>query len=70
MLRQQGKRGRDFVRVAFAGGKKPPEDLTDADGICDWLDQRGIISEEWKRVKDMIESARNLEMRSKNDEDN
>lgn len=69
MLRPRDKRAKDFVRVAFAGGKKPPEDLTDADGICDWLDQRGIISEEWRRVKDMMESARNLEMRAKNDED-
>ncbi|EEB98607.1 hypothetical protein MPER_01856, partial [Moniliophthora perniciosa FA553] len=30
-----GRKKNKFVRVAFAGGKKPPEDLSDADAICD-----------------------------------
>jgi hypothetical protein len=59
----QGARG--FVRVAYAKGIKPPKDLTDADGIMDWLDQRGIISMEWQIVRDLMESARNLEMAAK-----
>ncbi|KAF9815309.1 hypothetical protein IEO21_04672 [Rhodonia placenta] len=60
---------RGFVRVAFAGGVQPPDDLSDADGIMDWLDQRGIINMEWQRLKEMMASARNLEMRSKKGED-
>lgn len=66
-LRSSGTHG--FVRVAYAGGKKPPEDLSDADGIMDWLDERGIINMEWQRMKEMMESARNLEMRAKKGED-
>ncbi|TFK42557.1 hypothetical protein BDQ12DRAFT_732201 [Crucibulum laeve] len=54
-----------FTRVAYAGGKQPPEDLTDADGICDWLDERSIIESEWQKIKGMMESARNLEMVAK-----
>ncbi|KZT26355.1 hypothetical protein NEOLEDRAFT_1063304, partial [Neolentinus lepideus HHB14362 ss-1] len=63
----QGKRG--FIRVAFAGGVKPPKDLDDADGIMEWLDQRQIIEMEWRRVKDMMARARNLEMASKRGEE-
>lgn len=58
-----------FVRVAFAKGLKPPKDLTDADGIMDWLDQRGIIDMEWQVVRELMESARNLEMAAKRGED-
>ena len=35
--------------------------LTDADGICDWLDERGIINREWHRMKTIIDSAHRLE---------
>jgi len=52
---------RSYVRVAFAGGKQPPSDLTDADGICEWLDERGIIDREWHRMKTIIDSAHRLE---------
>lgn len=62
-----GERG--FVRVAYAKGIKPPEDLTDADGIMDWLDERKIIDMEWQKVREMMESARNLEMAAKRGND-
>ncbi|KIJ69366.1 hypothetical protein HYDPIDRAFT_80164 [Hydnomerulius pinastri MD-312] len=58
-------KNRKFVRVAFAGGVKPPKDLHDADKVMDWLDQRGIIDLEWQKVRQMMESARNLEISSK-----
>jgi hypothetical protein len=38
------------------------EDISDADAIMDWLDERKIIEMEWRRIQDMMESARNLEM--------
>ncbi|TFK55040.1 hypothetical protein OE88DRAFT_1805440 [Heliocybe sulcata] len=62
-----GKRG--FIRVAFAGGVQAPEDLDDADGVMEWLDQRGIVEMEWRRVKDMMARARNLEVASKRGEE-
>ncbi|KAK0210798.1 hypothetical protein DFS33DRAFT_1495185 [Desarmillaria ectypa] len=55
------KQSDGFVRVAYAGGKKPPEDLDDADGICEWLDERKIIDVEWLNIKELMERARQLE---------
>jgi len=51
-----------FHPMAFFKGKEPPEDPNDADGLCDWLDQRRIIDMEWQRLKNMMESARHLEL--------
>ena len=60
-----------YVPVAYAGGAKPPDDLSDADGIMNWLDERGLITVEWQKIKDMMESARHLELASKcGDDDN
>ena len=53
------------MRIAYAGGKKPPEDLSDADGIMSWLDERGIIAAEWQKINHMMESANNLEIAAK-----
>lgn len=60
---------RGFLRVAYSGGKQPPDDLTDADAICEWLDERKMVDIEWQRVKDMMESARHLEIASKKGDD-
>ncbi|KAL0581727.1 hypothetical protein V5O48_000309 [Marasmius crinis-equi] len=65
----QGDEDRPFVRVAFAGGKKPPKDTQDADAICDWLDERRVIDIEWSRLKGIMDNARNLEMMAKKGED-
>ncbi|KAG2157136.1 hypothetical protein DEU56DRAFT_763238 [Suillus clintonianus] len=54
-----------FVRIAFGGGIKPPKDMRDADKVMDWLDQRGLVEFEWQRVRQMMDNARNLEMRAK-----
>lgn len=54
-----------FFRIAYAGGKRPPEELDDADGICDWLDERKVIDMQWEKVKLMMESAQHLELASK-----
>ncbi|KAI5899468.1 uncharacterized protein SCHCODRAFT_02483637 [Schizophyllum commune H4-8] len=58
-LAKRDKKG--YVKVAFEGGKKPPKDPTDADAICEWLDQRQIIQMEWRKVKDLMEAARGVE---------
>ncbi|KAF5315605.1 hypothetical protein D9611_004714 [Ephemerocybe angulata] len=65
---QTKKKGKkQFYRVAYAGGKQPPEDLTDADELVEWMDERKIIEREWQIVKTMMESARHLEMEGKRD---
>jgi hypothetical protein len=59
-LRKSKRKG--FVKVARAGGRQPPQDLTKADDIMEWLDSRGIIEEQYTVLKDMTESARHLEV--------
>ncbi|KAI0054104.1 hypothetical protein FA95DRAFT_1551909 [Auriscalpium vulgare] len=69
-LRQPlGPGKRSFVRVAFAKGLQPPEDLSDADGIMDWLDERGRIHDEWQKVRDLMQRASNLEATKEDDID-
>lgn len=51
-----------YVRVAWAGGRMPPKDLDDADGICEWLDQRQIIDREWQKLRKLMESATQLDI--------
>lgn len=53
--------GRGFVKVAYAGGAEPPDDISDADQVMEWLDQRGFIGYEWQKVKDLMSRATNLE---------
>ncbi|KAI0831396.1 hypothetical protein BC628DRAFT_1353507 [Trametes gibbosa] len=55
--------GRSFVRVAYAAGKQPPKDLSDADAIMDWLDERQVINLQWHEIKTMMDDARNLEVK-------
>ncbi|KAF5391248.1 hypothetical protein D9757_001860 [Collybiopsis confluens] len=64
-ISEQEKGAGRFVRVAWVGGLKPPKDLHDADGICDWLDQRKIIEQEWEKLKGLMERARTLELDGK-----
>jgi hypothetical protein len=55
-----------FHRIAHPGGKDPPKDLQDADGLCDWFDERKVIEMEWHKMKEMMGSARHLEVNAKN----
>ncbi|ESK96993.1 conserved fungal protein [Moniliophthora roreri MCA 2997] len=64
-----GRKKNKFVRVAFAGGKKPPEDLSDADAICEWLDERKVIDIEWQKLKGFMDSSRKLEVAVKKGDD-
>jgi len=58
-----------FFRIAYAEGKQPPDDLGDADAICEWLDERRVIDMEWQKVKVMMESSRHLDVASKKEDD-
>lgn len=64
-----GSSKRNFVRIAFAGATQPPDDLTDADAICEYLDSRKVIDMEWQSIKSMMDSAQNLEMARKKGDD-
>ncbi|KIK57796.1 hypothetical protein GYMLUDRAFT_45988 [Collybiopsis luxurians FD-317 M1] len=68
-ISEQEKGAGRFVKVAWAGGLKPPKDLQDADGICDWLDQRKIIEMEWEKLKGVMERARGLDLLAKRGDD-
>ncbi|KAF5373774.1 hypothetical protein D9758_000581 [Tetrapyrgos nigripes] len=57
-----------FVQVAHAKGRKPPEDLEDADAICEWLDERRVIETEWQKLKDVMDRSRGLEFAAKKGE--
>lgn len=35
----------------------------------DWLDERGVIDAEWHNIKQLMESARNLETAAKKGDD-
>jgi hypothetical protein len=63
------KQSGGFFRIAYSGAKRPPKDLDDADAIYEWLDERKVIDMEWQKIKDMMESARHLEMAKKDDDD-
>ncbi|EJD06032.1 uncharacterized protein FOMMEDRAFT_166326 [Fomitiporia mediterranea MF3/22] len=53
--------GRGFVRIAYPRSVAPPDDVSDADQVMEWLDQRGIINTEWLRIKQLMTQATNLE---------
>lgn len=38
-----------------------PDDISDADQIMEWLDERNILKAEWTKVKQMMEKATMLE---------
>lgn len=61
--------GTGFHRIAYSNGTEPPDDLSDADALCDWLDQRQIIEREWQKVETLMESAHRLEVNKRNGED-
>lgn len=68
VAKQEKGAGR-FVRVAWPEGLQPPKDLQDADGICDWLDQRKVVEMEWEKLKGYMERARGLELATKRGDD-
>jgi hypothetical protein len=58
-----------FHRIAYSHGIEPPDDLSDADALCEWLDQRQIIDREWQKLESLMESAHRLGMHVKNGEE-
>ncbi|PPQ83330.1 hypothetical protein CVT25_003969 [Psilocybe cyanescens] len=60
---------RGYHTIGFHEARAPPEDMQDADGLCDWLDDRKFIDQEWQKIKNMMESARHLELEKKRETD-
>lgn len=62
--------GTGYIRVDYGGTSlEQPEDMEDADGICEWLDKRKMIDMEWQLLKKKMDDARHLEMAVKRGED-
>jgi hypothetical protein len=57
------------VRVAYYKGLLPPSDISDADGIMDWLDQRGFVTMEWQKIKEMMSSVGKLDSHTGREDD-
>ena len=43
--------------------------MTDADGILEWLDERGLVDQQWQLVKAMMDRAQNLESEGRRGDD-
>ncbi|KAG9019641.1 hypothetical protein FRB90_011987 [Tulasnella sp. 427] len=64
------KKGKAFFRKSWGGKVKLPDDKDDGDQVMKWLDDRGIIQNEWKQIKKLMENAHQLEAsRNANDDD-
>ncbi|KIY72149.1 hypothetical protein CYLTODRAFT_450081 [Cylindrobasidium torrendii FP15055 ss-10] len=68
-LHDAKRKGKAFVRVAYANGRQPPKDLSDADAIMEWLDERKMVDREWQKLKKLMESATQLDVMAKRGED-
>ena len=53
-----------FVRAA-AADVSPPDDISDADQVMDWLDNLNAIHEEWQKVKKLMTDTTNFEADAK-----
>ena len=61
LAQQPRRRHRLYDRVAYAKGLPPPEDTSNPDDIMEWLDQRGTVSAEWHKLRELLERASNLD---------
>jgi hypothetical protein len=60
-LVQQPAGKRPFSRLAYAKDLPPPEDTSDPDDIMEWLDERGVVSTEWQKLRELLERASSLD---------
>ena len=70
-LAQQPHRGhRLYDRLAYAKDLPPPADTSNPDDVMEWLDQRGTVSAEWHKLRELLERASNLDaLAGKREED-
>ncbi len=60
-LAQQPRRKRPYNVLGYAKSLPPPEDTSDPDEVMEWLDQRGTVSAEWQKLRELLERASNLD---------
>ena len=61
-LAQHPRKQRSYDRLAYAKHLRPPENTSNPDDVMDWLDQRGTISTEWQKLRELLERASNLDV--------
>ena len=61
LAQQPRRRHRFYDRVGYAKDLPPPEDTSNPDDIMEWLDQRGTVSAEWHKLRELLERASNLD---------
>jgi hypothetical protein len=60
-LSQHSRKQRLYDRLAYAKDLPPPVDTSNPDDIMEWLDQRGTISTEWQKLRELLDRASNLD---------
>ncbi|KAI0273754.1 hypothetical protein BC834DRAFT_855414 [Gloeopeniophorella convolvens] len=60
-LAQRPSKKRPFMRSAFAKNLPPPTDASNADDIMEWLDNKGTISVEWQKLRELLQRASTLD---------
>jgi hypothetical protein len=60
-LAQHPHKQRFYDQLAYAKDRPPPEDTSNPDDVMEWLDQRGTVSTEWQRLRELLERASNLD---------
>jgi len=60
-LSQHSRKQQLYVRLAYAKDLPPPVDTSNPDDVMEWLDQRGTISSEWQKLRELLDRASNLD---------
>ena len=68
-LAEQPRKKRPYDRLSYAKNLPPPGDTSNPDVVMDWLDQRGVVLAEWKKLRELLERASNLDVSAGKKED-
>ncbi|KAI0006145.1 hypothetical protein BJV74DRAFT_802451 [Russula compacta] len=68
-LAEHPRKMRPYDRLAYAKNLPPPGDTSDPNVVMDWLDQRGVVLAEWKKLRELLERASNLDASAGKKED-
>jgi hypothetical protein len=60
-LAQQPRKKRPYNLLSYSKSLPPPKDTSDPDEVMEWLDQRGTVSAEWQKLRELLERASNLD---------
>ena len=60
-LARRPRKKRPHNLLGYGKSLPPPEDTSDPDEVMEWLDQRGTVSAEWQKLRELLERANNLD---------